>query len=239
MSGWGGTPLAAGLALGLSLAAVVSLLAWRGRALTAPGAGVAVGLGSIAVGLGGFTFGVAVAAFFVSSVVAGRLGSGPSALPRDGWQVLANGGPATLFAFAGRISGEPALVAAAFGALAAACADTWASEIGAKVGGPTRRLLPPGEVAPGDQGGVSLAGSLAAVGGAVLIGLITLVVFHPATALAVIVGGLFGALLDSVLGGWLEPRPGHPGLNFYDNNLNNATATLVAGLVTASLVSLT
>jgi len=237
VSGWGGSQLAAGLVLGLSLAAVVSLIAWRGRALTGPGAGIAVGLGSMAVGLGGFTFGVAMAAFFVSSVVAGQVRSGRSALPRDGWQVLANGGPATLFASAGHLLGEPTLVAAAFGALAAACADTWASEVGARVGGRTLRLLPPGEVAPGDHGGVSLAGSLAAFGGAVLIGLITLVVSHPSTAMAVIVGGLFGALLDSVFGGWLEPRAGHPGLSFYDNNLNNATATLVAGLVTASLVS--
>jgi uncharacterized protein (TIGR00297 family) len=238
VSWWISPPVAPGLALGAGLAAVISFVAWRRDALAPSGAWCAIGIGALTVGFGGLALGVAMVVFFVTSVGVGRLWAGRRRAPRrDGWQVLANGAAAALLAAAGYATGQPVLAAAAFGAVAGANADTWASEVGAGTGGRTWRLLPPGEVAPGDNGGVSLAGTLASAAGAGLIGAIALLASTPAIALAVCFGGFTGAVLDSVLGGWLEPRPGHAGRSFYDNNLNNALATAAAGLVTALAVT--
>lgn len=237
MSWWTAPPAVPGLALGAVLAAAISYLAWRRDALAPSGAWCAIGVGGLAVGFGGLALGVAMVTFFVTSVEVGRLRPGPRRAPRrDGWQVLANGAPAAFFAVAAYATGQPLLLAAAFGAVAGATADTWASEIGAGARGRTWRLLPPAEVTPGENGGVSLAGTAASAAGAGLIGAIALLAATPAIALAVWLGGVSGAVLDSVLGGWLEPRAGHAGLAFYDNNLNNALATAVAGLITALAV---
>ncbi len=89
-------------------------------------------------------------AFFIPSVALSRIGRARKKQlidigkggARDAWQVLANGGVATLalaFALAG---GATDLLFAAFaGAYAAATADTWGTEIGTLARGMPRSIL--------------------------------------------------------------------------------------------------
>ena len=141
---------------------------------------------------------------------------------RDFGQALANGGAAAGLAVAaalahaagdGQLTGV--LLCAMLGALATSNGDTWATEIGALSRTRPRLITRPWrQVAPGTSGGVTGLGTAAALAGAMLIGL-TFVGLRglnldpegwqsAGSALTVIaaaeVGGLAGALFDSVLG---------------------------------------
>lgn len=129
--------------------------------------------------------------------------------------MLANGGPALLFAIGSQLTGgEPLLIGAA-GTIAATTADTWATEIGRAIGGVpwsvrTRRRVP-----PGTSGAISGAGTLASVAGAVLIALVALLL-HPISPLdgqpalgegiAIAAAGVLGSAIDSVLGATVQAR---------------------------------
>lgn len=197
-------------------------------AAAAVGAGVWAGVG--AVGL------LLLLLFFVTSVALGRFLGPAGQRPRTGaprklGQVVANGGVAAALgaAHAAGLLAAPTTAAGVVGALAVATADTWASEVGRAVGGTTRIPLGWQRVSPGTTGGVSMAGSAAAVLGAgALAG--TAALLRPAGLGGWLVPGLAagvgGAVLDSLLGDLLERRPGWLG-----NDAVNALSTAAgAGL---------
>lgn len=211
------------LGVGAVLAAVIGFIAYRLRTLSPSGARVAALLGTIFFGLGGWGWAALLLAFFISSSALSRLFKRRKAdldekfskgSQRDAGQVLANGGIAGFFAlmhvfFPGAL--WPWLGCA--GALAAANADTWATELGV-LGKTAPRLITSGKrVEPGTSGGVSLAGSAAAFAGGLLIGL-TAAVFWPGEkgslsagilrALLIAVAGLAGSLADSWLGATVQ-----------------------------------
>lgn len=133
----------------------------------------------------------------------GREG-GEEGRPRGARQVLANGGVAAAAALA---LPSGAASSAVLGALAAATADTWSSEVGRALGGATRRVTDGRPVPPGTPGGISPAGSAAGLAGAALLGVAAAALgLSPegeswARPVAVaLVAGAGGALLDSVLG---------------------------------------
>jgi uncharacterized membrane protein len=93
------------------------------------------------------------------------------------------------------------------GALAAAAADTWATEIGTLAGGRPRTLLGWRAVPPGTSGAVSAAGTAALVAGAAFVALLAIALGFPAwVALAGLAGGGAGAVADSVLGATVQDR---------------------------------
>jgi uncharacterized protein (TIGR00297 family) len=154
-------------------AGAVALLAWGARSLTAGGA-VAAWLVGIAVLAGpGWAGGAVLAAFFVSSSGIGRLAPARPGLDskgerRDPRQVAANGGPAALGALLGLH--DPSLgFWLVTGSLAGAAADTWATAVGGWSRTPPRRLLLGVELAPGTSGGMTVAGTLGAGAGALLV----------------------------------------------------------------------
>lgn len=145
---------------------------------------------------------------------------------RDLGQALANGGAAAGLAVAAALahaSGDDrltgVLLCAMLGALATSNGDTWATEIGALSRSRPRLITRPWlQVAPGTSGGITSLGTAAALAGAMLIGLTYVGLrglnldpegWHAAgAALTVIaaaeVGGLAGAMFDSVLGATLQ-----------------------------------
>ncbi len=206
--------------LGFGLALLVSLAAWRARALTPGGAAAALGLGTLVFGLGGLAWAVLLLGFFISSSLLSRAFRRRKATveekfskgsQRDAGQVLANGGVAGLFTLLHLVfpfSGLPFLAFA--GTLAAVNADTWATELGVLSRRPPRLISTGKVVERGASGGISPAGLLAALGGAVLIASLAGLLAQPAdTSAFIIVGvvtlaGLAGSLVNSLLGATLQ-----------------------------------
>jgi uncharacterized protein (TIGR00297 family) len=117
-------------------------------------------------------------------------------------QVLANGTWALLVVAAFLFPQSSWLWIAYTGAMAAVNADTWATELGVLSKRAPRLISSGRRVERGTSGGVSLAGYLAALAGAALIGL-TAALFSPSLPFLIVVivsvlGGLAGSTLDSL-----------------------------------------
>ena len=159
-----------------------------------------------------------------------RLGVAEDKRGRNAAQVAANLGVAGLGA-AGRALTHPlpgtlyAVVVVA--ALAEATADTLASELGEVLGGPPLLVTTLRRVAPGTDGAISLAGTLAGTSGAVLVVLVAVSTLGLALGDAVsaglgAVGGLF---VDSLLGATAERR------GWLNNDAVNFLSTLAAAVI--------
>jgi uncharacterized protein (TIGR00297 family) len=253
----------------LLLAAVLALLttgaAKAVRALSWSGMAAAALVGFLLFGFGGGTGAAALLLFFVTSSALSRLGKHrKEALQfekggeRDAGQVLANGGIAALCSLLlplFPLNSWP--IAALLGSLAAANADTWATEIGSLAKGKPRRITDFQIAETGESGAISLPGTLAALLGAGVLALISLFwglgwrgVF------CVTAGGFLGSLIDSLCGatiqemyrdpvtGRLTEHPGNetdkyprmrgiPGMN---NDRVNTAATLCGALLSAVLM---
>jgi uncharacterized protein (TIGR00297 family) len=252
------------VAIGVVLAAVVALVAYRAGALSRSGAIAAFVVGAIVFGAGGWPGAALLLAFFIPSSLLSRIGKsrkraigeGIEPEPRNGWQVLANGAVAAVCALAGLHEGSR--VAAAFaGAFAAASADTWGTEIGILSGRAPVSLLTLRGVAPGRSGGVTPLGLIASIAGAFLVAGVA-ALLGLASLWIVTAGGVAGALLDSLLGGSLQALRWCPrchcdcetrlhacgavtelrrGAGWMENDAVNFAATLCGAAVAGLLVS--
>lgn len=142
-------------------------------------------------------------AFLLSGSLLTRIatGRGASRRPR---QVLANGGVTAALALLGSWP-------AAMGALAAAAADTWATEIGAFSPTDPHDIATGQPVPRGRSGGITPLGTMGGVLGAIAIaGIAALVApqhrFGLAGAMLAAAAGIFGMLSDSLLGATLQGR---------------------------------
>ena len=170
-------------------------------------------------------------------------------------QVFANGGVAALCALLAMA--DAAFELAAAGAIAAATADTWSTEIGGRSRAEPRLITSLQRVAPGTSGGMTALGTIGGLLGAAsiataawLVGLVT-----PAGGYVIWAGGVVGMLVDSLLGATVQARlrcpacgvvteqPMHEcgtrcepasGLRWITNDTVNFAATL-AGAVVAGL----
>jgi uncharacterized protein (TIGR00297 family) len=200
--------------LGLTaiVSAAIALLAWWARTLTASGAIAATVVGVLILHGSGWYGGAVLAAFFVSSNLISRLGAGTAVGldakddRRDGWQVFANGGAAAL----GAALSPPNSLAGIWvvtAALAAAAADTWATSVGTRSGVPPRLVWFGRTVPRGTGGGMTPAGTAAAVAGAVLVAAVG--ALTAGSLLLLPVGtliGFLGMVADSTAGAFLQGR---------------------------------
>jgi uncharacterized protein (TIGR00297 family) len=216
------------LGLGLLFSVVIGGLAFWRRSLSASGWLGAVLVGTLTFGFGGWAWGLTLITFFVTSSLLSRY---KEALKerraaekfakggrRDILQTLANGGLGALCALLYALLGQPpALLAAFVGLMATVTADTWATELGVLSRGRPRLVTSGRPVEPGTSGGVSAVGTGAAALGALLIGLTMFALlrlfgaFAPAWVVpAALLGGLGGALLDSLLGATVQAIYAYP-----------------------------
>jgi len=210
---------------------LIAWLAYRRRSLSASGVAAAIVVGTALVGLGSAAWFGTLLAFFISSTAlsawkkhrraeaeTGYAKSGR----RDAGQVAANGGAAVLLCAAHALGPHPLWWAAFVGALAAANADTWATELGGLSARPPRSVLSGRQVAPGTSGGVTAAGTAAAACGGLFVGAAAWALLAlwpqqlgasvaaeaPASLAALTLlglgGGLIGAFADSLLGAWRQ-----------------------------------
>jgi uncharacterized protein (TIGR00297 family) len=270
------------IGLGLVLSTGVGALAYWRHSLSLSGWLGAVITGTLVLGFGGWAWALTLVTFFVSSsllshykqhVKEQRAGEKFSkGGQRDLSQTLANGGVAALLALLYGLMGEPALLLAGFaGVMATVTADTWATEVG--VLSPHRpRLVTTGQpVEAGTSGAITLLGTAATLVGGLLIG-VALVVFSGLEQLAAggplalpwwavpasLLGGLAGALSDSLLGATVQglyrypdgretersiARDGTPntfsrGWRWLNNDMVNLLSSVVGGLVAVAIYAL-
>jgi uncharacterized protein (TIGR00297 family) len=204
------------LTLGLVLACAIAFVAWRAQALSASGGVAAATVGTLAMAAG-WSWGVILVAYFVSASLLSRYraaeketrtsGRVDKSGARDAAQVLANGGVFAVAALGHSQSPDPLWQSLAAGALAASAADTWATEIGTLARSTPRSILDWQPVAVGTSGGVTTPGLFAGLCGALIIAVLAVAVRWPTqAALAALVGGVIGCLLDSAAGAALQAR---------------------------------
>ncbi len=213
------------LLLGTLLAVVVAMLSFRAKVLSQSGALAASILGIVVFGLGGINWAILLLAFFISSSalskVAGRRKKSlvekfSKGSTRDSSQVLANGGVAGVFVLLHLFFPNEAWPWLGFaGALAAVNADTWATELGVLSKGDAIHLLSRKKVERGTSGAISMLGTVAALLGGLLISFLA-IIFWPdkigrwagdiwwIPLIAISLAGLFGSMVDSILGAGLQ-----------------------------------
>lgn len=204
--------------LGLLFAFIISYAAYKVGSLSPSGAWTAFLEGVIIFGLGGWKWAVLLLAFFISSSILTRLFEKRKASlnekfekggKRDAGQVLANGWVASLcagchFFFPG--ASWPWLAFA--GSLAAVNADTWATELGVLSQTLPILITNGKKVERGTSGGITPLGTIAAMGGAILIALLGAFIRNNAdfwlVVISCILGGLAGSFVDSYLGATIQ-----------------------------------
>ncbi len=264
------------IGLGFVLSIVIGGIAFARRSLSESGWLGAILVGTLTFGFGGWPWGLTLIVFFVSSSIlshykesikerraAEKFAKGGR---RDFFQTIANGGLGALCAVAYALGNQPpALLAAFVGLMATVTADTWATELGVLSPHQPRLITTRQPVPPGTSGGVTLMGTTAAAAGGLLIG-ITMFLFSwlalPGAPLpwwmivAGILGGLGGAMFDSLLGATVQAiyvypdgreterriaRDGTPnrflrGWRWMDNDLVNLISS-VGGAVIAIIIA--
>ena len=223
--------------VGALFAGAVALVARFARALTPGGAIAAFVVGTLTYAAGTVGFAFVLLAFFVPSVVLSRVGRARKHTlvdvdkhgARDAIQVIANGGVATVCAVVWAFHHDPRWALAFAGAYAAATADTWATEIGTLARRQPRSILTLRPVPAGMSGGITLAGTLAEIIGAMWLGIVGTAGIAGAYALnvpdlgaawssgapaayvipvtwplAILLAGIAGATADSLLGATVQ-----------------------------------
>jgi uncharacterized protein (TIGR00297 family) len=158
-----------------------------------------------------------------------QLGVAEDKRGRNAAQVAANLGVAGLGAAAALSHPLPgtcyAVVVAA--ALAEATADTLASELGEVLGGQPLMVTTRHRVPPGTDGAISLAGTLAGTGGAVLVVLVAALTLELGAGDAVCagLGAVGGLFVDSLLGATAERR------GWLNNDAVNFLSTFAAAVI--------
>jgi uncharacterized protein (TIGR00297 family) len=261
--------------LGLIFSSSIAFLAYRRRSLNKSGAVGAIASGTTIFSMGGWSWGFALIYFFVSSsllshyrerekarVAADKFSKGSQ---RDMLQVTANGGVATLMALTYGLTHDQLLQAGFAGALAAATADTWATELGVLSPHQPRLITTGKHVPAGTSGGITLPGTGASFLGALSLGLFFWAMqgFRRSLAalpLIALISGLAGSFFDSLLGATVQAMYYCPtcnketerrmhncgtqaqplrGVKWVNNDVVNFLATAFGGLVAMGIQRVT
>jgi uncharacterized protein (TIGR00297 family) len=191
----------------VAIAGLIALAGGRLGWLTLGGVLVAWLVGGAVLEGAGFSGGALLGLFFVSGSLLTRWSERAGLVPtdakgsrRDGIQVATNGVWAAIGALT--IHAAPTLGWSILaGALGAAQADTWATEIGARAVTPPRLITSGVPVLAGTTGGVTPLGTAGGLLGAVLLGATAWAVAAPPPGgISALLGGCIGMLADSVLG---------------------------------------
>jgi uncharacterized protein (TIGR00297 family) len=253
---------ASGLGVGAGVALLIGVVSWARGSLSPSGVLGALLVGTPIFGFAGPVGAAALLAFFISSSALSKAFRARKAGveeeyaktgTRDLGQALANGGVAAVAAVLLAVTGDERYVLAMLGALVAANADTWATELGVLSRSPPRLITTLRSVAPGTSGAVSGAGLLASTAGAAFVGGVAVLAGAPWTFIPwLVLAGVVGSLLDSLLGAivqdvrWCDacgreterrvhrcgqPARAHRGFSWLGNDTVNLVATAAGALL--------
>ena len=205
--------------VGSVLAGLLALSSYRLSLVTQGGAVAMFCLGIVIFGFGGWRWAVPILVFFGFSNVLSKWRKAEKASLsldfekgncRDFAQVFANGGVAGICAILFAVGSGPHFYLYYCVSLAAASADTWATEVGTISSAEPRLITSFRAVPAGTSGGVSFVGTMSALAGAWVIGIAGWAVssgiaMSPETFIGgVTLCGLFGSLVDSLLGATVQ-----------------------------------
>lgn len=211
--------MAEGALIGAIAAALLTALARRFGWLSESGQWSALACGTAAAAAG-WPWAALLVAYFGAATAVTALGANrkavrthqtnPQASPRTATQVAANGAIFALLAVKAGPHTASLWAAGATGALAAASADTWATEIGTLWGGRPRSIVTGRLSEVGMSGAITATGILAGLAGAALVAGLAAWVHRVEPAwpffLAAAAGGVAGMIADSLLGATLQAR---------------------------------
>lgn len=217
-----GTVFVQSVLIGVSLSLLLARVSFALKFLTASGAIGTFLFGSNVFSMGGLAWTIPVLTFFILSSVLSKIGRErkkkfdlifEKSSQRDAGQVVANGGVAWILMIWYSITNDPVIFIAYLGTLAAAQADTWATEIGTMIRNPKpRSILNFKPVPAGTSGGITVTGTTGGFVGALLI-CVSAWAIVPDQMFSVgilqsflIVGlaGLGGSLVDSFFGATVQ-----------------------------------
>jgi uncharacterized protein (TIGR00297 family) len=193
------------------LAAGVSAFGWRKGWLTASGAWAAFVVGACVFGTGDWHSSIPLLLFFFSANLLPKLlGKQDRSEKRTAMQVVANGGVGAACCLLAVLDPEHALLwwGAYAASIAEATGDTWATEIGTCLGGTPRLITSLEPVPKGTSGAISWMGTLATVGGVMLIAIAGSWSLNLSltSLLRIIIAGTSACMMDSLLGATLQAR---------------------------------
>lgn len=241
---------------------IACFVGYKDKSLTKSGAFAAIFVG-LAVYLGfGIKGLILLGTFFASSSswskykssakrqIEEKLAKGAT---RDWRQVAANGGAAALFSIVHYFHQDDLWLIGFVVCLASANSDTWASEIGSLSKNNPIYIRTFKRIEKGTSGAISLLGSSAALGGALLISLISMWLFQLSIAesLIIFLFGYIGNIIDTLIGAFYQQeykckkcgihteKRVHCGLStirikgfpFVDNDMVNFLSGLAAAII--------
>jgi len=221
--------------------AVVALIGYRARTVTASGLIGGAVIGVVIYLTGGLTAWTLLFVTFFLATVTSRLGIERKALlgiaeerggRRGAGNAFANCGVAAVAALAAAVTPYRAPAWLAFvAALTAGGSDTVASEIGKAWGGATFLVTTLGRVKPGTPGAMSLEGTAAGLVAAFALAALGSVfgLIAGGAVLTVIVAATVGALVESALAATLEPA------GIVNNDMLNFINTAVAAVTALAM----
>ncbi len=252
---------------GFFLSLLIAIISLKVKFLKISGSLATFILAFLIFSFGGWQWTLSIFSFFVLSSVLSKIREKKNPAvnkyfqksgSRDFFQVVANGGLGGVLVVINYFIPNQIWFSVYSGIIAAACADTWATEIGTLTRHKTYDILNFKKVEPGTSGGVSFAGFIGSLAGAFCISLIAAIWIDKQQIgfiLLITFSGFAASALDSILGTTLQVQykclkcgriidnkihcettaEKIHGINFINNDFVNLVAGLTGGIIVFSL----
>ncbi|MFH1391498.1 MAG: DUF92 domain-containing protein [Candidatus Diapherotrites archaeon] len=208
--------------------ATFSFFSYRKKLLNTTGIIIADIIGIIAFIRGGFLAFTTLVVFYIIAEAATKIAREDHKKheQRTTANIIGNSGAAIIALFLGQ-------GIAFFGAISAALADTVSSEIGMLSKKNPVLITSFKKVEKGTDGGITLLGTIAGIIAAALIGLLFYFTISPNGALAIVIAGILGTIIDSLLGATLERKGilNNTQVNFLASSSGAIIAFLLSGII--------